>query len=217
MFQRFNAGKPYSEQVKPANFVLLAHPVAMAVGATSPMAPYERDPAKWLELPWVDRVTGEPVRISTAPDDGMYRPGVIPIRTYRDVANEHALHPEMKSLAPDGGICQGHTSGLLRRRPVTPQPGVARVGKEGNEIDDRLSGVALHPEDYRVEYVDPGEWSDTFLPLLRSLGARAVAKATGLHRRTVERALSGRSHPHPRNQDALVALARSEAGTERAS
>lgn len=210
-FRGYNAGKPYAERVKPANFVLLAHPHSLAAEERSPIAPYEPDPSKRPSLRWTDRHTGDAVIVTTDPDDGAYRPDVVHVRTFRDVAAEFVLHPEAKSLAPDGTRCSGRTEGLLSGRPVVAEPIVHLVGKEGNEIDDRASGVALGPEEYQNVYVDPDEFDATILPILSSIPRTLLVERSGLDPGTIGRYLSKdtRRNMRPRRatRTRLVAIA----------
>jgi len=42
----------------------------------------------------------------------------------------HFLHPEDKSLSPDGEFCSAYTRGLLLRRPIEPITPLIPIGKE---------------------------------------------------------------------------------------
>jgi hypothetical protein len=72
-------------------------------------------------------------------------PGVIYVKTYRDVLKEYRAHAETKSLAPDGTLCVGASMGLLQRRPVTRLYG-AYVGKESNRLEEVDAGLIHDPE-----------------------------------------------------------------------
>jgi hypothetical protein len=79
-FAAYNAALPYAEQVKPWNFLAIAHPAdterARVNGAGSLIAPFERDPIKRLHADWIDRnQPGQPscrIHTSATPE---YRPG----------------------------------------------------------------------------------------------------------------------------------------------
>ena len=135
-FHDFNNGKNYPDQIKPANFLLLAHPDSLDPSPALPMTPFQRDASKWETNPWTDRRTGSPIRITTEPFDGMERKGTVRVRTYRDVLAQFLAHPEAKSLGPDGEPVARNTRGLLQRRPVEGILPVMRLGKESNKLDD---------------------------------------------------------------------------------
>jgi hypothetical protein len=44
--------------------------------------------------------------------------------------SRHFLHPEDKSLAPDGEFCNAYTRGILLRRPVEAITPLIPIGKE---------------------------------------------------------------------------------------
>lgn len=211
-----NAGKPYAEQIKPANFLLLAHPHPLDASEALPIAPYESNPSKWDDLEWLDRRTGEPVSITIEPSHGTIRPGVVRVRTYRDVLNDYVGHPEAKSLGPDSRIVGRRTVGLLRRRPVEGVVPAMLIGKEGNRIDDRLSGLVTDTVEYRSEYVEPEHtfWKELVVPVLTMMNRTQLAGASGLDRRTIQRQLSGSVQPRSHSRQLLTQLAIEHARTE---
>ena len=68
-----NAGKFYSAQIKPFNFILschvkaFSHPIGADQNRFHLVAPYEGDARKWSELPWVDQYTASHYKISRRP------------------------------------------------------------------------------------------------------------------------------------------------------
>ena len=68
---KLNDGKLYAQQIKPFNFILSCHiaPYGHPIGADPErfhlIAPYEKDPRKWLALPWIDQYSRKQYRIST--------------------------------------------------------------------------------------------------------------------------------------------------------
>jgi hypothetical protein len=181
-FEDMNAGKDYSAQIEPANFLLIAHPDPLDASDALPIAPYEPKAARWSDLEWIDRRTGQRVRITAAPSRGMIRPGVVRVRTYRDVLNDYARHPEAKSLGPDGRLVSDATVGFLLRRPVEGVRQPVLIGKEGNQIDDRLSGLITDAAEYRNEYEDPDDsfWNELVVPMLSLMNRTHLAEASSL-------------------------------------
>jgi hypothetical protein len=205
-FDAFNEGKDFSDRIKPANFLLLAHPDPLDPSPALPIAPYEPDASRWLIMDWFDRRNGEQVTITTAHFDGMARPGVVRVRTYRDIVSDYLRHPEAKSLAPGGGPVKAGTRGLLRRRPVQARPVIARIGKEANRIEERMTGVVTKSDDYLNEYVDPHAWRQNLDFLLSRMTVKDLAAALSVDRGTVGRWRSGKATPHSRHAQQLAAL-----------
>ncbi len=189
--------------------MLLAHPDSFDPSGALPIAPYESDPSKWGSLPWIDRRTGEPVTITTEPLDGHVRPGVVRVRTYRQVLTDYLAHPEPKSLGPEGEPVGRHTVGLLGRRPVEAVVPVRYIGKEGNRLEDRITGLVASPDEYRTEYEDPRRtvWSELIVPVLKTMDRVSVVRAAGVHRRTLERWLFKGVRPRRTTEQNLTILA----------
>jgi hypothetical protein len=208
-FAGMNEDRPYAEQVKPANFLLLAHPDPLDPSGALPIAPYESDASKWADLPWIDRRTGEPIRITTEPFDGTARPGIVRVRIYRDVLAAYLGHPESKSLGPNGEPVTRQTAGLLRRRGVDAIPPTVYIGKEANKLDERFNGLATGPEEYLAQYVDPEHtlWTELVLPVLATMDRGEVARRSGLSRRTIERYMYGAMRPHQRHEAMVTQIA----------
>jgi hypothetical protein len=118
-FTARNQSKPYRDQEKPCNFLLTAFvaPLGYQPGVDVEhfhlVAPYEADPREWMNRAWASLydVTGRRDEITTAWSD------FIALRSV--LVKEYRAHAETKSLAPDGAVCGGTTTGLVRRRPVT--------------------------------------------------------------------------------------------------
>jgi hypothetical protein len=207
-FDAINDRRAYTEQIKPANFMLVAHPQASGCSPGVPIAPYESDPRRWLQLHWIDRRTGQTIDITTERFDGYPRPDLVHIRTYRDIIAAYLAHPETKSLAPDGTPCRGNTRGLLQHRPVRGVLPAHYIGKEANRIDDRTHGLVDDADEYRTEYTDPTdpEWAQRILPVLASIARRELAQKLGVDRGTVTRWFNG-VQPHQAHRDRARAVA----------
>ena len=57
------------------------------------------------------------------------------LNSYGAVLREYAVHPEGKSLGPDGKPCTPRSAGVLMRRPVSAT-GVQYIGKEANKLEE---------------------------------------------------------------------------------
>ena len=191
-FASYNAERPWHEQVRPFNFLLHAHhsfaaqPAGADVARFRLVAPYESDPSLWLRLPWVDLGSGERHEVTAV---GIPRPGVVLLKTYREVLARYAVHPEPKSLDPEGSPCTRRSPpGLLGRRPVTMLT-LSLIGKESNRFDEVAAGLIGTLDDTLASYGDPGvhAWRDLVVPAMADFPSREVAERAGLETRTIQR------------------------------
>jgi hypothetical protein len=203
-FNRFNHGKPHWRQVRPFNFMLVAHSGALDRGQLTSrfllVTRYEKDPSKWTRLRWIN-VYDPSHSYNIRSGKAHSTPGstTVVVKTYRDVLADYRVHPEAKSLGPDGEPCDKQTVGLLSRRHVTPILPLRHRGKEGQWIDQREAGVG-DPDTTHTEYREPGQdpLSQLTVPTLRKLagelkpGAAQIAAGAGVSQHTVERAVVGK-------------------------
>jgi len=155
-FTGYNRSQPRSKRIRPSSFGILAHTDTLIHGSGEdtprPTAVYNPKPHEWLDLDWYDRTTSERIQITTAdPQNPLFNQhlgeGRIRVKTLGDVLAEFRLRPEHKSLVPDGTSATSRTKGLLQRRPIDSAPVLTDlIGKEGNELDERVSGVIIDPE-----------------------------------------------------------------------
>ena len=218
-FAALNAGRPYSGQIKPANFLLVAHIASAGYprGADPKrfalIAAYDPDPYAWRELEWrnvhdpassVYRITHE--TLITRGGQSL-PPGVVGAKAYRDVLNAYRQHPEPKSLGPDGRPCSRRTNGLLTRRPVQALS-LTHIGKEANLLDEIQAGLIGDEKEVLSEYVDLRR--DPFVlvrRILAELPVARVARDTGLDPSTVKRIRSGHVQPSPHSRAMLTRYA----------
>jgi hypothetical protein len=206
-FATYNEGRPWREQIKPFNFILHAHidpfgyPPRVDPAHFRLIAPFESDPARWLQLPWIDLHTGQQHEVTVNPND--HRPTVVRLKTYRDVLALYQHHPEPKSLDPDGNPCNRRSPpGLLARRPITMLT-LSLIGKESNRLDETIAGLIGSLDDTLATYSSTSDnaWTTLVVPTLNDFPNRQLATAAGLDPRTLQRIKSGAiatSHAHNR-------------------
>src|SRR5205823_2352629 len=133
LFTAVNRDRAYSTQIKPFNFLSVAYVSTFERPEHEPhvvlVAPYERDPTRWLNTPWYNRYTGSPYRITTQDTHGEALADAVRVKTYADVLGDYRTHPEAKSVDIIGQPCRRTTKGLLQRRPVTLRS-ITHIGKE---------------------------------------------------------------------------------------
>jgi len=195
-FTRWNNGRPWAEQIKPFNFLLIAtldpfgHPPGANPDRFLLIAPYTNHPETWTELDWHNRYDphGPSFTITT---DKNASPVVhlAGVQSYADVLHHYRMHPEHKFYGSDGQPCGRSTNGVLHRRPVTLTGTARLIGKEANHLDDVQAGLITHVGDVLNHYDNPDD--DTFhrlvMPVLDRYSGRVLAKLVGTNRRTIDR------------------------------
>jgi hypothetical protein len=211
-FKGLNAGKRYTDQIKPFNFLdtchvrRLGHPLGTNPEEFHLIAPSESNSNRWCKVDWIDRYSGKTYRITTQGDHGTR--STARVKTYGDVIREYAFHPESKCADSEGNVCDKETIGLLQRRHI--QIGYVKgIGKETNNLDDVEAGV-LHSEDkVYTDYTDPqhDEWETIILPALRRTPVNDILKILPKSRRMIMYARAGK-RPHRKNQQLIVVALR---------
>lgn len=210
-FASYNrAQRSRADWIAPGGFGLIAHVHPNFAERTTalPTGPYESDPAKWPALAWYDRRTGEPAHVLTAADrsdpdrftNASLRGDPV-INTLADILARYRDRTEHKSRGPDTQPATSDTGGLLQRRPVESHPTLTElIGKEGNQLAERLSAELTDPASYRNDYGPRADrWETLVLPVLREIGAFDLGDRTGLAAASVYRVLNG-TRPHPANR-----------------
>jgi hypothetical protein len=212
-FDKLNRGKPYAQQIKPFNFLLSCHvnPLGHSTGCDPEhfhlIAPYQSDPSQWTKREWIDRHSGSSYSITTTEPFGNRH--TARVKTYGDVLLEYEFHPESKNADAQGNPCRKQTIGLLQRRHVRIEK-IEYIGKESNQIEEVESGLLHSEADVYTHYGDTrrDEWETKIRPALQKVSLNEIARRTGMSRDAVIDWRMGRSRPHPRNRDALVAALR---------
>jgi hypothetical protein len=212
---KVNKGKPYSDRIKPFNFLLSAHvkdfghPLGVDAERFHLVSPYETDSRKWLKKRWIDQYSGREYRITTAGPHG-YR-HTARVSTYGDVLRKYEYHREAKCADARGNVCDKQTIGLLERRHVQIDQ-IKYIGKESNNLEEVEAGIEHSQQNVYTEYPDPrrDEWATKTSPALKKA---ALADLVQLCKGTISRRAlidlrAGRSRPHRKNQELLAAVLR---------
>ena len=141
-------------------------------------------------------------RISTTEDYGTKE--IARVNSYADVVLEYEFHPEAKCAGADGNACQKQTAGLLQRRRIQIS-GIKYIGKESNLLEDVEAGIIHSGSTVYTEYVDKrrDEWETKIRPALKKIPLSVLQKLSGLSRRALIDARTGKSRPYPENQVVL--------------
>ena len=112
------------EVAKPYNFVL--SPILIQPSADCTLvAPASKHPEEWLTREYTEIHSGEALKLGNE-----YNGKTLTPQTLSSVIWRHFLHPEDKSLSPNGEFCNAYTRGLLLRRPVRASKPLIPIGKE---------------------------------------------------------------------------------------
>jgi hypothetical protein len=163
------------------------------------IAPFETNPQKWTEGKWIDQYTGNEYRVCT---NGNYRSRQSArVKTFGEVLEEYEFHPESKCADANGRCSTRPTQGLLYRRHVRIDL-LKYIGKESNSLEEVDSGLIHSTKNVYTEYTDQrrDEWETKIRPALNTISLSVLQKETGLGRRTLIYARTGKKRPHPKNQ-----------------
>jgi hypothetical protein len=208
---KLNLGKKYGDRLKPFNFLLschvkqFGHPPGIDPERFHLVAPYESDPTRWIEMPWIDQYTGKHYQITT---EGFHGSRLVArVKTYGDVLREYEFHPGSKSADAKGKPSGRQTIGLLQRRYIRVAQ-IIYIGKESNSLEEVESGTIHSAQSVYTEYPDPRreEWQTKILPVLKKLPVAVLSKLSGKSRSMLTRALAGRSRPRRQNQALLKSI-----------
>ena len=111
------AAKPYNFALSP----ILIHPSSDC----TLIAPASKHPADWQTRDYTEIHSGQTVKLFSEYNGRFLTP-----QTLSSVIWRHYLHPEDKSLSPDGERCGAYTRGLLLRRPIQAMTPLIFIGKE---------------------------------------------------------------------------------------
>jgi hypothetical protein len=206
---RLNHGKPYTRQLKPFNFLLtchvraFGHPEGVDAELFHLIAPWESDPGRWTRIDWIDQYSGRVYRITTRGHHGSQR--AARVKTYGDVLEEYAWHPESKCADANGDASGKRTVGLLQRRHIRAAA-LKYIGKESNRLEDVESGLIHAAESVYTEYVDPRR--EAWFRAAQVVSLKEWERETGKPRRLLIDARLGRRRPHRRHRDLIVTIAR---------
>ena len=186
-FKRYNATRPYRDQVKPFGFLLsmteafgfggervVAAPRRgrrKRVGKVRPIAPFDTAQAVALASAF-DRDTGKPVAASA-------------LKTYASALSQYHLSPESKFLNADYD-----DRGTTIRRHVR-MTGTRHIGKESHDWQRQaVLGICLDSE---VAYgVAPDDVADKLRSFVAEFGERKAAKALGISAVSLISLISGK-------------------------
>jgi hypothetical protein len=184
------------DKARPYNFALSPVIIGLSGSPITLLGTFEKDPARWMEMRYINIHDGsthtlEPPTLLAMP------------QTFRTIFAQYVKHPEHKSLAPDGGLCEADSHGLLRRYPVTANPEFNLIGKETERGWENAEDVStLLPQLKRYER-NAGTANELLRERLLNMSLDDLERDTGLSRHTIVRARRG-EHINPRSLQRLL-------------
>lgn len=213
VLQNRQAERPlsYRDRVKPFNFILspminrqvfgvdprtkqpvrLGYPLTVNDEHFALIAPFTEDASRWYRIPWMNVHDGKWFYLAPLAKKQSFEASPY---TLDDVISLYHVHPESKSLAPDGTPCGWHTAGLLQRTSVRAT-GFDYIGKETDrkwEQEEDLSLLFPILPVYRPNESRRLLGPATLQNKIRTMSIREMARRAGLSTRTVRAARNGK-------------------------
>ncbi|MDQ4144983.1 MAG: hypothetical protein M3198_14835 [Actinomycetota bacterium] len=204
-FESYNRQHPEAP-VRPFNFVSAAYlkPLTRAKPVRL-FAPFVSEPGKAHQAEWYEHDSGVRVEITTEDPMGELVDGIVPVKTYGELARQYAGHPEVKFADAQGERCAPTTSGTLSRRHVIAirsEP----YGKEGHALRRRIEGAGIGDRAQET-FLDPADFERLVLPVARVMPRREFAEAVGMSERGLRKILNGYSGGTVATRASICALA----------
>lgn len=157
----------------------------------------------WARSQWIEQYSGKSYRITTDPESRDRRTAWV--KTYGDVIEEYAHHPEAKCADREGNPSDQSTIGLLFRRHVRIGEIVA-IGKESNSLEEVDAGILHSADQVYTVYPDRSRdfWTREIVPKLKEARLSFLMHKTGFSRRMLIKTRNGQGRPHSRNQRLIV-------------
>ena len=177
------AAKPYNFALSP--ILIKPIPDCTLVGS------FSKHPEEWLNRNYIEIHTGRTVKLN-----GEYRGKKLKPQTLANVVWRHFLHPEAKSLRPDGKHCGAYTNGLLQRRPIEAMIPFRLIGKEierkSQEGEDISALESTGPIEYQYGKTAKTHAADTGLIMrAKRFQDSQLRHESGKSQHAVERFLAG--------------------------
>jgi hypothetical protein len=130
MLEKWEIARPYNFLFLPMIDPVLGFPFSKQSGNVLLVCPFSSEQKKWFDLTCVDVHSGKEYQLLNCKNqvENIPRNAVFPSQFAR-LLPQYQRHPEAKSLAPDGTVCQSETIGLLKRAHVIAGD-IRYVGKE---------------------------------------------------------------------------------------
>jgi hypothetical protein len=177
------AAKPYNFAVSP----ILINPSSDC----TLIAPASKHFAEWLARDYTEIHSGQTLKLFSE-----YNGRVLTPQTLSSVIWRHYLHPEDKSLSPDGERCGAYTRGLLLRRPIQAMTPLIFIGKEIERRSQEGEDISVLQSSGSIKYharqrVKTRPADAGTIARARRFGLRQLMRESGRSQHPVQRFLDG--------------------------
>jgi hypothetical protein len=187
------------DRARPYNFALSPVLLNLANSPITLLAPFEKEPAKWSSMAYIDIHNGTVHRLNP--------PSLLALpQTFEMIFTQYSKHPEHKSLAPDGSLSGPESTGLLKRYPVTATE-FRLIGKETERGWEQAEDISTLVPSLVLYAVNGGRADERLRSRLLQIPLAFLESETGLSRHTILRARRGQP-VHPRSLRLLKNLVR---------
>ena len=186
------------DQARPYNFAMSPVLVNLTGSPITLLGPFEKYSSRWPTMRYIN--------IHDGTEHALNRPeALLLVQTFEMVFSQYHLHPEYKSLAPDGTPCKGDSVGLLGRYPVTASS-FDLIGKETERGWEQSEDPStLLPS--LMRYQDRNVTGEQLRQCLLQIPLDVLECETGLSRHTIVRARRGK-YTHQRSLQLLKVAVR---------
>ncbi|MBK9315537.1 MAG: helix-turn-helix transcriptional regulator [Acidobacteria bacterium] len=173
-YQDFNDELPYTDQVKPFNF-LLSFYASREHSSVRPVASFDRDITRAAKCAF-DRETGDPVPKNH-------------LKSYKELLSQYHLHPESKFENGDY-LDRGVT---CRRHIIADH--ITYIGKEANRLEDQFyTGISEEAQIvYGMSEEDFNKYVQRVIKKAQKYSQRKLAEASGISLRHLSRLLTSKA------------------------
>jgi hypothetical protein len=166
------------------------------------IAPASKHPGEWLQRDYTEIHGGQTVKLLSE-----YNGRVLTPQTLSSVIWRHYLHPEDKSLSPDGERCGAYTRGLLLRRAIQAMTPLIFIGKEIERRSQEGEDVSVLENSGPIKYharqrVKTRAADAGTIARARRFGLRQLMRESGRSQHPVQRFLDG-DPVHPATRHSL--------------
>lgn len=204
ILRRLKSLRPYNFVLCPLIDGLCGFPAGIDREQFTLIAPFSKNHKEWLSSKYVNIHDGKYYSLAFRQTPRLDK--VIP-KTIGQILRIYPLHPENKSLAPDGNPCNGTTQGLLQRMHVYATK-LRYIGKETDRKWDHGGDISLlmfRPAQFD-ELGKMVKADQALIEQLAEVPIKTIARKAQVDRNTIRKICRGGTTRHAVIQRLVLAL-----------